>query len=351
MTYSPYDNQQDEMGQDEMERRALLREMQRAQPNPNQPAPSAPPATGPVDLNSYDRRGGPGGHRSAMGSAVSGMSTGATVGSVVPVLGTAVGAGLGAAIGGIKGLAQRRAATAPTDFMLDDATDALQRSYQQHLGRAASQDEINSQLGGQGWQSGDRYVGEAGLTSVLDSIRNSEEARNYRTNGPAAPAAPAAPPTTTPPPARESMTPQGVWAKYSQGRNVGSGRTNDPVTQKFWQDMKADYEGHGYKMDLMAHPERSDKVTITGPDGRPIVVDGIYAAGGNAGDQRAQWLVEDGTSRPSRPMGGMDMSSSSIRGLVPTDTDFYNKLQAQLQGILGPEAFDRDALLRMLGGK
>lgn len=43
-------------------------------------------------------------------------------------------------------------------------------------------------------------------------------------------------------------------------------------------------------------------------------------------------------------------SLSSIQGLMPTDTDFFKRLQAQLQEQLGgPQAFEREALLRQLG--
>ncbi len=48
-------------------------------------------------------------------------------------------------------------------------------------------------------------------------------------------------------------------------------------------------------------------------------------------------------------MGGGGSSFDRIRGLMPTDTNFYNQLQAQLQKILGGEgATSRDALLALM---
>jgi hypothetical protein len=55
------------------------------------------------------------------------------------------------------------------------------------------------------------------------------------------------------------------------------------------------------------------------------------------------------------PGGGAQAAGPSsfetIQGLMPTDTDFYRKLQDQLaQAAGGYSALDRDALLRMMGG-
>lgn len=126
-------------------------------------------------LAGYQRRGG------TTGGMWKGAGKGALAGGQASLYTGGVGAipliAGGAIYGGIKGAIQKKAKSAPTDFALTDAQDALQRGYQQHLGRAASQDEINSQLSGQGWQHGDRYVGEKGLTSVLNSLRDSQEAK------------------------------------------------------------------------------------------------------------------------------------------------------------------------------
>lgn len=127
----------------------------------------------------YERRNeGAGGFLSGAGK---GAATGATIGSVVPGLGTIAGGAIGGIVGGIGGLFTKNAKTAATDFAVEDARDMLNRGYQQYLGRPASADEINSQLAGQGWNAGrgDRWVGEAGMRSMLDILQNSEEARRY----------------------------------------------------------------------------------------------------------------------------------------------------------------------------
>jgi hypothetical protein len=177
---------------------ALLKSLQgTAVPRPGVEAPEAVP--GAADLSQYARRGGSAGG-SALGSAASGAMTGAGLASVVPGIGTALGAGIGGAIGGIKGLMNQHADSAPTDFNVNDAKSAIGQEYQHSLGRDASPQELMSQLSGQGWQSGDRYVGEKGLNSVLGSIGQSDEAKAFAAKGAApaaaaplaAPAAPAA---------------------------------------------------------------------------------------------------------------------------------------------------------------
>ena len=155
---------------------ALLKSLQGGAQAP-MPVPVAAP-----DLSEYDRRGG-GTGGSALKGAASGALTGASVGSVVPVLGTALGAGIGGAIGGVKNMFGKHASTAPTDFGANDARDAIGQQYQSSLGRDASPDEILSQLSGQGWQAGDRYVGEKGLNSVLGSIGQSDEAKQFASRG------------------------------------------------------------------------------------------------------------------------------------------------------------------------
>jgi hypothetical protein len=59
-------------------------------------------------------------------------------------------------------------------------------------------------------------------------------------------------------------------------------------------------------------------------------------------------VTDDGAQR-AMPMGGGPSSFQGIQSLMPTDTGFYNELQAKLQQILGgPQAFDREALLQQL---
>lgn len=141
-------------------------------------------ASQPVDLlEGYERRGGVGGHKAAMGQAISGAMTGASYGSMVPVIGTLAGLGIGAAIGGLKGIIGRKAASAPTDFQAGDARDAVTKAYRQYLGRDPEAGAIETHLRNQGLQGGDRYVGEQGLQAVMKAIQSSPEAQAYAQRG------------------------------------------------------------------------------------------------------------------------------------------------------------------------
>lgn len=130
-------------------------------------------------IDHYGRRfegAGPG----VAGGMVRGAGYGAN-----PALATATG-GLsvlgGALIGGIVGAATKNAPTAFSDFRVEDAAEAIHNAYQKYLGRPATDDEVEGWLRGQGWnpERGDRWVGEAGLNSVLDQIADSPEAQAYR---------------------------------------------------------------------------------------------------------------------------------------------------------------------------
>lgn len=139
-------------------------------------------------LDQYGRRfegTGPG----IAGGAVKGAGYGTMV---MPGVGTAIGAGVGALIGAFT----KNAGSANTDFRVEDAAQAIKDAYKGELGREASDDEVMSQLVGQGWdpKGGDRWVGEKGINSVLDIIRASPEAQAYRAAqaGAAAPEAGAA---------------------------------------------------------------------------------------------------------------------------------------------------------------
>lgn len=150
--------------------------------------------------------------------AASGASLGAAAGSVVPGLGTIAGGVIGGIGGAIGGAFTKNAESAYTDFAQQDARDAIANAYRSYLGRDASPDELNSQLMGQGWQPGDRWVGEAGLQSVINSIRDSDEARGYR------PASAAATGGAAPAPGQGTVVPAtGTFTG-------GSGALVDPYT-------------------------------------------------------------------------------------------------------------------------
>jgi hypothetical protein len=72
------------------------------------------------------------------------------------------------------------ARSAKGDYGVNDAYEMISRAYRDQLGREASSDEIWSQIRGQGWKPGDRWVGSRGLNAVIASIGNSPEANNRR---------------------------------------------------------------------------------------------------------------------------------------------------------------------------
>jgi hypothetical protein len=136
-------------------------------------APSAGPSPLPMpdiaDLEAgYQRRGG--GTGGMFKGAVNGAGMGA---SVAPFTGPAAPfvIGGGALVGAIHGAATKHAKSAPTDFLVADATKAIQDAIRTYQGREAAHEEVQQILQGQGWSPGDRYVGEQGLSSVLRSIQ------------------------------------------------------------------------------------------------------------------------------------------------------------------------------------
>lgn len=115
---------------------------------------------------SYDRRNAGGGGLGAAASyGMSGASTGMALGGP---MGAAIGGGAGALIGLFGG--GRHADTAKSDFAVEDARDAITKAIQYYQGRAATPQEVDQILAGQGWKPGSRWVGEAGLRSVLTSL-------------------------------------------------------------------------------------------------------------------------------------------------------------------------------------
>lgn len=120
-----------------------------------------------------------------LGGAAKWGGRGAQIGSVIPGLGTAIGGGIGAAVGAIGNLFTKNAASAQTDFTVDDAKSAIRNLYRAEGGRDVGDDELMTILKGQGWKPGDRWVGEKGMLSVMGNLRN-----NFSTARGGAPLAP-----------------------------------------------------------------------------------------------------------------------------------------------------------------
>jgi hypothetical protein len=119
-------------------------------------------ATGqPTDyLANVPRRGG------GTGGVASGALKGASMGSMVPGAGTIAGAGIGA----IVGAATKHAKTAPNDVDVQTAVQVLTQVIQQQQGRSPNPGEIEQMLAGQGLKPGDRWVGELGLRSLINTL-------------------------------------------------------------------------------------------------------------------------------------------------------------------------------------
>lgn len=83
--------------------------------------------------------------------------------------------GLSALAGPIAGMFGGAAESAPSDFRLADAQRIIGDAIRTYAGRDPKPGEVDQYIAGQGWEHGDRWVGEEGLMGVLDLIaRNAD---------------------------------------------------------------------------------------------------------------------------------------------------------------------------------
>jgi hypothetical protein len=105
-----------------------------------------------------------------------------------------------------------------------------------------------------------------------------------------------------------------------------------------------------------------DKLTVNNTKndprfGRGGTADVVYGIKGQNADTAWQpWFIDDGggaapgAGAAGGAMGNLMGGESSFQSLAPTDSDFFKRLMAQAGTVLGgDQAFDREALLRMLG--
>jgi hypothetical protein len=175
-----------------------------ADPNAEGPAPTAAPQGGmqwtgqqgynPAALTEGMQRRGGGNAGRAVGGLVGGIAGSLIPGAnIVPGLGSAVGGLVGSALGG-----GRRAATASTDYSVEDARQAIINGYQSAFGRVPSQNEVDTHLMNVGWRPGHRFVGEMGLNAILGGLPAGAQNSDVQAlQGPAAPGAAAATTGTT----------------------------------------------------------------------------------------------------------------------------------------------------------
>jgi hypothetical protein len=342
MAYGEYeqdtDDERERLEQDELQRQLSVK-------------PGGQPADYSRFTEGMTQRGESG--RGVAGSAMSGAGLGATAGSILPGLGTAVGAGIGAVGGAIKGAFDRKAESAKTDYSVEDARTAIGSAYKEFNGRDAEASEIDTMIRGQGWKPGDRFVGSGGMNSVIGNLRsNAEKVKNAAPaiQDPAVaggPAAPTAAPTTAPRPQTDTRLLEGDPRKLGDPAHIAK-------SPKYQFLSKVQGYGRGQENDLL-----NDLKTEHGQhwngwefDGR-----GNFVFKGDPATLHPAWegvtRVDAFGSYNAGPMpSGGGQTDGGQPSLVPTDTNFYNQLQAKLAALLGgPEAFEREALLNKLTGK
>jgi len=144
------------------------------------------------------------------------------------------------------------------------------------------------------------------------------------------------------------QTPKYVVGRILQEASGGTGNLADP-TQRAAAIAKIQeaYPGATY--------DGKDKIVM--PDGGTVDI----FTGASAGQYGIAWQPETGPGgQPlpneasagaggGNPFGsGGGSSTDRINSLVPTDTSTYQRLLAQLQGIIGPQAQDREALMNLM---
>lgn len=355
----------DDLSEDQLDRRALMAQMGR------QNAPGVRPqygVSGSTDelIAGMTRRGGSAGG-GALSGAAGGAGKGATIGSVIPGVGTGIGAGVGAVIGGIAGAFNKKAETAPTDFLKTDAERAVQSAYREYLGRDASPQEIATHLRNQGLKPGDSYVGEAGLSAVLNAIRGSDEAKAFAERGSSQPISNPQPSTnlgdTSQWDTDSYPKPQHIAQSFAATPPPGFDATNwnDPnmQTPKYvWGRIASNYDmtkPEGIQAAVAEFQKAYPTVKFDGKDriwGIPGISGTVDIVAAMGSDRAMPWWNDESGGPPPDQMTapGGPSAFARIQSLVPTDADFFNTLQNRLAHILGGEsALSREALLRLLG--
>lgn len=306
----------------------------------------------------------------------------------------------GATYGAIKGAITKHAPSAYTDFKVEDAANAIKAEYKKELGRDASDEEVQSQLVGQGWdpKGGDRWVGEKGINSVMDQIRASPEAQAFKngggtraavmdqlgTGGPTASAdlsgragqdAAASPDGAAAAPAgavgdTSAWNTDGYQAPAYVPQAAGQAPPGWDATK--WNDPNHQTPKYGVGRILSGFPPTVDglksamadiekaypgttfngKDTINVPGVGPVDV--LQSAG--SGGVAWRWGPKDGGEAGAAPaQGGGASAADSVdlgaRGGAPTDVqskDTLAQIRAELDRIMRGEA-PRDALMAQMG--
>lgn len=153
-----------EVGQDVYQPPSTSPRSTGAQPRETGQAHPSNPQRGFQLMDAYDdpytrrNEGSPG----VGASAARGASIGSGAGPI--------GAGVGAAAGAIAALFSKNAPTAMTDFRIEDARQIISQAHRDALGRDITPQELDQTIRGQGWEPGDRWMGQDQLAYVLDQF-------------------------------------------------------------------------------------------------------------------------------------------------------------------------------------
>jgi hypothetical protein len=232
-------------------------------------------------------------------SAAKGASLG---GSIVPGYGHAIGAAAGA----IAALFTKNAKTAVTDFAIDDAKQIISQAHEDAFGRQIDPAYLNQILRGQGWQDGDRWMGQDSLAYVLDAFASQapgDRAATAAANAAAAQqgaqaATPAGATAGAPPYAMEGFDLQRAQdpsfsvkdafaAAVRQAGEPPPGEDKVALGEWFKKYAQPFIEAQGHKVNWV----EGDKVNITGPQGTGTT-DWYRGAGAKGG--ALAWQPEDG---------------------------------------------------------
>jgi hypothetical protein len=231
--------------------------------------------------------------------------TGAMVGgAIVPGAGHVVGGIIGGVAGLIGSAFAKNAETAMTDFRIEDARDMIAAAHKDAFGRDITPEYLDQIVRGQGWEDGDRWMGQDSVAYVLDAFasqapgdRAAQAAANAAAATPAAGATPAG--ATGPAPyAMEGFDLQRAQdpsfsvkdafaAAVRQAPEPPPGQDKAALGEWFKKYAQPFIEAQGHTVNWV----EGDKVNITGPQGTGTT--DWYRGAGAAGGALA-WQPEGG---------------------------------------------------------